>query len=772
MRTKSLFMATSMLAVPVLAVPALAQQAAGGGIPEIVVTAQRQSQNVLAVPMSIQAISGEQLNNSGVRDLTDLQFTTPGYVPTTGSGFTQIYIRGIGNNIYVGADPSVATFVDDVPRIWGTMNENFVNVSRVEILKGAQGGLYGRNATGGVVNIITRQPSTDKFEGNALASYGEKNTFRAAGYVNVPVSDKIALAVAAERDSHDAYVRNTATSNPYTAAMFPAGSFLGTPAQTAAYFNSSVHPPHGLANQNFWATDEKLLLKLSDNFKITFAYDYNDKADTNGNQNVNVTPAYTQSILSFYFNGLNTITGGFVPNINAQLPAGFEQGGSGKFTTSVGDTSYTNTKDDGASATAVWNAPGFDVTSISAYRSQHTGFAAGANAGTAPDSSYTVFNHRHLFYQELRAVSTNESRFHWLGGATFLDNYFDGLTNANLLGGLIPFPTIHSTDSVKNWSIYAQAGYDLTEDLSFTVSGRYIHEKNTALFTSPVVSGNNSTQKKFLPSATLSYKLDGGNIYARWARGLKSGGINPTASPNNFTVNGVPNAIPGSTFGPEQVDTYEVGSRQSLLDHKVQLTTAVFYNDYKGAQVSAHAKPAFANTIILAIVNGGTARTYGAEGSLNWRVIDPLTLGVNAAYLNAKYKKFALLNNPVLADFDLSGQTMLNSPKLQLSFTAGLDQPVTDNLRLVGNAVVSHISRVIYQQSNIPGFLPDADGPGYWLTNLRLGVRTADDKYGFAVYANNVFNAAYYTFGNSASTGNIKTWGNPRIVGAEVSAKF
>src|SRR5579859_7243892 len=152
--------------------PALAQQSDSGGLQEIVVTAQRQEQSVLSVSDSVQALAGQQLQDVGIHDLTNLQFVVPGYLPTMGSGYTQIFIRGIGNSVFVGADPSVATYIDDVPRIYGSMVNQLIDVDRVEVLKGAQGGLYGRNATGGVVNVVTRQPQTNTLTATGLIDYG------------------------------------------------------------------------------------------------------------------------------------------------------------------------------------------------------------------------------------------------------------------------------------------------------------------------------------------------------------------------------------------------------------------------------------------------------------------------------------------------------------------------------------------------------------------------------------------------------------------------
>lgn len=298
-RHRWLLLATSILAIPVPVISALAQEeghqrgfvAENSGIPEIIITAQRKSESVLSVPLSIEATSGEQLTNTGIKDLTSLQFTSPGYLPTDSSGRTNLFVRGVGNSIFVGADPSVATFIDDVPRIYATLINAFADVDRVELLKGAQGGLYGRNATGGVLNIITRQPSTERFEGKAEVSYGERNTFRAAGYVNIPLGDNVAFMVAAQREAHDPYVKNIATNTaPYSAANFPSGSYPGLPQQTADFFNSAVRPRKGLNDLSFWAIDNKLALNLSDNFKINIAVDYNDRDDTTGEGMVNLTP--------------------------------------------------------------------------------------------------------------------------------------------------------------------------------------------------------------------------------------------------------------------------------------------------------------------------------------------------------------------------------------------------------------------------------------------------------------------------------------------------
>jgi iron complex outermembrane recepter protein len=761
------------LAAAIAVTPAIAQVSSNGNsgdsagkddsIPEIIVTAQRRSESVLSVPMSITATSGPDLEKQGIRNFDELQFITPGYLATDIAGSTEIYIRGIGNNVDIGADPSIALFVDDVPRIFGQMFNQFADVERIEVLKGAQGGLYGRNATGGVINVITRQPDTTKEEGTAEASYGEKNTITYSGFLNTPINDMLAWSVAFERDSHDPYVQNVgASTHPYTGAMFPTGSYLGTPAQTAAFLNSGIHPANGLDNQNLWSADSKILIKPNDIFKVTFAFDWHDKSDTDGNQLYQSQPGYTLGILQ----------GGFFPEvgINANLPASLGYSGNGKFTTTKATDPLLDIRDYGGSSTAVLSLPHVDITSISAYRWNEEAFYNEELEDLAiPGVSLELSYRRQFFYQELRGVSNDLGPLQLIGGATWLHENQESGSALSLLQPIVSgVPNAQSTQDIKNYSVYVQAGYDFTPAANLTVSGREIHETNASNFTIPAGNGTQSTEQKFLPSATFSYKVMGdGTAYVRAAEGFKTGGVNPLNPPSYFSQ---PNL--GSVFGGETVYTYEAGYRAPFLGNTLQLTSAVFYNDYRNLQIAAHANAAHAG-ILLAIVNGGNARTYGAEESLTWRAFQPLTFGMSASYLNAKYKNFEIPANPVLTPFNLSGSQMINSPDFQLSLTANLDQPLNDKFNLIGSVLFSHTASILFQQSGLPGVLPDVTQPAYSLVNLRLGVRTADDHYELSVDADNVFDQAYTVNGSSsASGGNVFQWGNPRIVRGEIIAKF
>jgi iron complex outermembrane recepter protein len=507
---------------------------------------------------------------------------------------------------------------------------------------------------------------------------------------------------------------------------------------------------------------------------VTFAGDYSEKDDDTGNGLYNLTPQYAVAVASSLFNantGANTTPAGLAAIGTPQATR--------KFTTAQRGEGYVRLKDYGVSATAVLSLDSVDLTSITAYRENKSRFLT--ELGFLPFNflAARVNIDKSTFYQELRAVSTGEGPLSWIAGASYLEAKFDGGLATTIFRGipyLADLPSGSGRYKVTNWSAYLQVAYDLTDNLNLMVSGRYINEKNDAVSFNPIAMTQDPfvlKEEKFLPAVTLKYEFDGGgNVYARWARGFKAGGIVPVV-PTSFFPDPI---TQGGAFRGETVDTYEAGVRTTLLDRKVQLTAAVFYNDYRNVQVAAHVSPTFplAALVSISVVNAGSARTYGAEASVTARVAEPLTLNASVGYLNAKYKNFRLApGNPVLDPFDLSGTRMINSPEWQLSVGADLDQPITDRWRLVGNVVASYTDEIIWQQSGLIGVLPDAVGPDYWLVNARVGVRSADDRYELAVYAKNLFNEGYTTFGNSSSTyGNILAWGDPRIVGVEATVKF
>lgn len=712
---------------------------ANTGLDEIIVTAQRRSETLISVPLSISAISGEALDDTGIQTLSDLKFQTPGFISQSGTGYTQLFIRGIGNIIYVGADPSVATFIDDVPRPYGSLVDNFINVERVEVLKGAQGGLYGRNATGGVVNIITRQPG-EEWEMQGRVSAGEYETVEAAAYVNAPISDMIAANFSVTRKVHDPYVKNIARPNPY-----PPGTttFFGNP--------NSVVTIGKLNDADFYALDGKLRFQLNDNFKLTLAGDYSKKWDADGNGWVQQNPTLNYLV----YLGLGARVG-----LNNPIAPWPEPPRRSAYD-AIG--SYSHTVDYGGSAKAELSLGGIDITSISALRWNNSNFRGDIGAAPVGMAGFQTDFDRHSFYQEVRAVSNVEGPLRFLGGATYFKDKIESEIVTVFLGFNLPGPTV-STVRTRNYSIYGEVSYDLSERLTLTGSLRYVEETKRALFPAQAgfpITRAKTKQNKLLPSATLSYDIGDGVLYARYARGFKTGGINPIVSPQAF------GNAPGSTFGPEVVDAFEAGYRASLFDRKVQFTSAIFYNDYKGLQI-ARAGNAANPQVTNAILNAGTARTYGAEASITWRVALPLTLSANLGYLNAKYKKAGYPGSPVVDPFIADGNLMALAPKWQGGASLDLDQPVADKFRLKANVLYSYVGKYNHQYEEDPLLVQK----GYSLVNLRAGVATMDDHLGIYIFANNVFDEYYTIFGTKNSLGVLTTEGPPRVIGGTLEFKF
>jgi iron complex outermembrane receptor protein len=749
----------------------------GAGVEDIIVTAQRREEHLVNVPLSIQAITGKALVASGIQGLADLNFASPGLIVRSGTGYTDVFVRGIGNSVDVGAEPSVTTNIDDVPHIYGSLISDFVNVERIEVLKGAQGGLYGRNATGGVINIITKQPS-NKLEFDGRTSYGSYNTWNTSLYLNVPLSSTLAWNISATRNHHDAYLKNIAPKTPYV------NNYPGDPNGGLAFLNA-VQNPKAMNNGNVWGVDTKLRWQPSDKFKVTIGADYTEKKDAGGNGWV--TGDYGQAgAAPFDFSGgeAGTYKGymigflgnqGYADNYNQILHIAntyFHQPGKGKVWGAY--AAWGNTRDYGGSVKAVYSLPTVDLTSISALRWNQSGFQGDIGAAAVPLAGFVVTVRRHYFYQELRAQTTDTGKLHLLGGGTYFRDGINFQINGQFLGfTLSPTQSVMHTTS---WSVYGQAGYDLTDRLTLTGSLRYIHEQRQVNFINGETNGDR--EHKLIPAATLSYRTDGGTIYARYAQGYKTGGVNEVQFPSRYLQGCTPQQISNgecvsnASFKGESVRTYEIGYRTNLFDHRVQFTSAIFYNDYKDLQIAVGGNAANSD-VSLTYLNAGKARTYGAEASVTWRVIQPLTLSANIGYLNAKYQTFAFGGNHVVDPFNYSGNQMALAPKWQGGINAVLDQPLNGQLHLIGNLLYAYTGATLYS----PCGCAAARRKGYSLVNARIGVRTDDNKYGIYLDVANLFNQYYAAYGSTFANadGTLRgafVPGTPRVIKGTVEVKF
>jgi iron complex outermembrane receptor protein len=777
----------ALSAVAGTAAPATAFAQDGGaiGLEEIVVTAQKRTESLLEVPLSLQALSGEALVDRGVQTITDLETVTPNLVVSDAFGFYNPFLRGIGSSVTgTYTENSVAVYVDDVPRPRMTGSTSMVNLERVEILKGPQGALYGRNATGGAINIITREPE-DSFTATARASVGKFSTRQFEGYIGGPLSHAVSMNVSASLRKHDPFEENRA----------PGGI--------------------DIQNQDVRTASAKLNWQVTDEFKLSFRADYIDQDDAGGfgwHQRTPGSVAEIQAALAasggdplallalppttqraYFLAALFPASGvpgdpslpqlvqAFNPNFDAAAVAAnplptMRSSPDFGHTYMDQDSIGNHKREKGASIKADWSLPAFDFTSITGYREVKQNGDIELDATDIPFLGFTSTFDSETWTQEFRVLSKDEGRFTWLAGVSYFRDRNDDQIVGQSYGFAFPPGTITAKTDVDAYAGFVQATYDLTEALSVTGSVRYSHEKKEVSYPGQLVTLGqpfkaSKTESKTTPALTIDYKLgQGGLVYARYAQGFKSGGINSFTSPFALGVvdaNGNPVPV-ANKFDPEEVNSFEVGYKGAFLDDRVRFSSAAFYYDYKNLQVQRVGGPSGGTALI---VNADKARVYGLEADLHAKMSRSLTASLSLGLLDTKYQDFK--SSPQsdafgIPPFDNDGNQMLNAP--DVSASVGLDyvQPIGSNLQIAGTAIASYRSKFFFDAEETP----DLKQPGYWVANFRLGLRSVDQHWGVYGFVDNAFDKHYLAGGQSNAAGVVALYSAPRVYGITFETKW
>jgi iron complex outermembrane receptor protein len=495
-----------------------------GGAVEIIVTAQRRAERLQDVPISITALSGKQLENTGIVDSQQLSEVTPGLNFSNRGGFAQPFIRGIGTeSVSNGDESSVAVYVDGVYISQMTAQMfDFSNIQSVEVLKGPQGTLFGRNATGGAINITTRKPSFDSTY-EASASWGSYNDRLVTVYASTGLSSKVALDVGATYHGRDSYITDTVDNR-----------------KLGEIENGGVR--------------SKLLFEATDNLSVTFIGDYTSTDDPIGNM---------QRVLNR--NSVAELQG-----VNTS---------SDRWSVTLGTTPIFTVKQGGGSAEVDYSALPFDLVSISAYRfstsriltnNSMTPLPLGFINNTAKSTDVT---------QEVRLVSKDSKSFRWVAGAFFYDDNseWDPLLSKKSEAGPA-VATFNSSQRTHAYAGFVDGTLDLTSQLALTAGVRYSHEHRDMIITLNDVhtpGEGNKSWVSFTPRGVLTYKpTTDVMLYASYTQGFKSGVFNTTATVATAPVN------------PATVDAYEVGAKTKVSGF-LTLDASVFDYQYRNLQVSA-----------------------------------------------------------------------------------------------------------------------------------------------------------------------------------------
>ncbi|RZF59150.1 TonB-dependent receptor [Sphingomonas populi] len=602
------FLGCGASAIFLFAPPALAQASNGArqseqgveqsdvGVGDIIVTAQRRDQRLQDVPITISAVGAPALANAGVTGITQLQSVSPGLQVSVQTGPLNIYLRGVGvksGDLLV--ENSVAVYVDGVyqPAAMANVFE-FNGLERIEVLKGPQGTLFGRNATGGVVQAITKDPTSNP-EMNFDVGYANYQTVKASAYVSGGLTDTLAANVAIQYSNQkDGWGKNVIT---------------GGENYTSNDFN----------------VRGKLKFTPDDLTTITLSGNYFEFGRVGGVQNPPGAVLSTgQGYLGRYNFAENGLTGA----------SGDSYGGS-----------LTATRDFGA----------FQVRNIAAYQ-KFTGFQAlDQDGGAEAKVQGEFFAKTRMITNEFHVFAPTSSRFQWLAGVYYF-NYNSAVEPTNITGSdlnaaysVILAPvfgplaatingvSVFGRDKARSISGFVQGTYPVTDKLNLTAGFRYTNDKVTYTGHQAFVAAGPLDGVVFDPQVTkkydkssptwrlsLDYKFAPDILgYVSWNRGVKSG---------NFSLG--TGAGSNQAFSPERLDAYEVGLKTQFFDRKLTFNTSAFYYDFQNIQFQK-----VTNGTVFTI-NGPTAKLYGLEAELVARVTPRLTLNANGGYLHTRIGDF------------------------------------------------------------------------------------------------------------------------------------
>lgn len=736
-----------------------ASMAMGDG--EIVVTARRREERLIDVPVAVTAFGQADLQRLQAVDLSGLQAMAPNLNLVQGRGSAasaNIFIRGLGQpDALQTFDPAVGIYVDGVylSRIQGALL-NLFDVERIEVLRGPQGTLYGKNTTGGAVSIVSRKPDLNDVKVEGSAMYGSFDQFVLNGYVNAPlVEDKVALSLAGQWDKRDGLVTDPLTGRRY--------------------------------NDRDSATVRGILrVKPVERLEVLVSGDYNRQRNA-------LTLGYpTAPLLQTDF------ALGAVQLVPAQPFGRYNFQASTSFTGDEGQ----RLDHWGVNLTANWQlTDAVTLTSITGWRKLDPKLFVDIDASEAELGDVFVGIDQRQFSQEFQ-VKWDTERFSGVFGLFYLNENIRSQQTAFAddlfaFGGFpITFQrAIEDEQNTKSYAAFGQATYKFTDRLSMTAGLRYTYEERTydrfttTSSTLPALNGldfsfpgslppplNNDLKADFdawTPSLTLAYKpSEDSQIYASASRGFKSGGFNGRANGlGDLTqvVNGVPTLV--TSFDPETVWTYEAGAKASFLDGRVYLAGNVFYSDFRNFQ----ARVGGGAVAVFPVLNAGRMDIWGAELEAVVRPTREWTVRSSLGWLDAQYKEFNDGRRAPAFSCNPTGQQITCQPAFAppISFNIQSDYriPLGDVGTLTLGADARFVDKHFLSVDNRPGLVE----PGYWLANAFVRFDNATRNWYVQGGVKNMFDALYATDGQEfSSVGNIQTiyFGDPRTFNIMVGFAF
>lgn len=788
------------------AAPANAEAAETNRIEEIIVTAQKREQSVQDVPIAVSAFDSAFLDDAGVDDVLELQFFVPGLTVYNNqtSAQTNFNIRGVGTaGNSLSLESSVGVYVDGVYRSRQSSAINdLIDMQRVEVLKGPQGTLFGKNTASGAVLFLSVAPDVDLLDGFVEYNGGSESYNNLNGAINIPFADgKAAFRLSGGFTERDGYVENLTTGTD-------------------------------LNNRDRYTLRGQLLVLPTDNLSVRVIADIAE-IDEHCCSAGNIYDGPGDTVALFLGAGGALPPVAQLPNTSFVLPVealGAEIVLADRFhddVTSMDVDPFAKLEESGVSVEINWDLSSFTVTSVTALRNFES--ANFVDADFTPLDTLSAsggWADQDTFTQEFRITGDLGDRITYVAGAYYYDQDLDnrsilrigstanllitgGMTNGNLLGGapgcaffgITPicddpaFPedgqaTNVSRQQQTSWAVFAQADIDLSERLIATVGLRYLDEEKDMDVTFiesqfnpvwsaltplspfvPDVNGAKFEDDEVTGTAKLTYYWnDDIMTYVSYGRGYKSGGTN---------IDRLDPALTGSPllFDPETSDSFEVGMKGDYADGRLRINAAVYMTDFDDFQENTFVGTGFV------LQNAGEIQTTGFEVEVFGAPTEWLTIAAGAAYVDAEYETFvggACIRTPYGAEPDAaqprfpdvcdgSGNVVGGTPEWTLFGSAQVQKRMNNGGLFYGQLDVNWKDDMISGTDNDPNKAVDA----YALTNLRIGYRFGADRYDIALWAKNLLDEDYRLGGfnsviREGSLSNYQT--EPRTIGLTLRA--
>ncbi len=648
---------------------------------EVTVTAQRYGQDLQSVPVAVTALSAGVLEDRQVINLKSLGAQVPGILIESVTGLQnapRIQLRGVGqNSATFNNDPAVGVYLDNVyiPRLYGAIFD-FANIERVEVLRGPQGTLYGRNTSGGAINIVSRRPVFET-EGKIELGYGSYNAFDVSGYLSGGlVEDRLAASLAFVHRRRDGI------------SWAP---------------NLGEH----VNDRDLTAARLKLLYTPTSNLEFTLSLD-----------------------------GVRDDSGPYYPSaIAAANPAQLPNASLDRDILVTDATTPNSSRTDswGVSFTGKYTLDAWTLTSITSYRDLSNAAIIPLTTVPFSNSLAGIFYEGDSFTQELSAIYEGAA-FTLVTGLYYFEEHSD---HRSPVGSN---PKEHAKQDTRNYAAYGQVTWHLTDKVGLIGGLRYTSETKDiwSYYYEPTVAvpvryplSGSQTWSGVTPKVGIEYQVTPDLFaYATYTRGFKSGGWNRVApSVSNGTL-----IYDLFDFGPEDVDAYEVGAKYRSPDKRLTLNLAGYINDVSGLQVIQQ----IPGTTIGRIVNASGARIKGLEIEAAFQITDELNIYGNAAFIDAGYTESFLCTNPSFVYTECRGKS-LNSVSPFKGLIGFVYEPQLASGGLSIGANVSHTGKYYNDAFNnevpatdaytlVNAFITYRDESGHWQVTVE-GKNLTDERY-------------------------------------------